>query len=494
MDDSGIETPPKSTNNDSCSFNNSKKKRPRHDDHVTTVIRDNVHGLIEIPSLCQKIMDTPEFERLRSIKQLGLTHYVYPAARHSRFEHSLGVMHLAGKFVTALQDSSPGCCDDVDKLCVQVAGLCHDLGHGPYSHLWEQFLAEAGEDELWSHEGSSVDVLTRILESIDHNLLPREVDFIKELIGGPLGSGKGWPYKGRGREKAFLYEIVANEVTGVDVDKMDYVMRDSVALGIGSIFQARRYLSGCRVVWGVDGTSRIAVNGKVLGDVCDLYLDRARLHRNAYQHKTIKVMGRMMIDVLLAANDSLDIIDSKKFVRISEAHRDLDHFLQLCDDYVLRSIQHKGSTKAQEILDRLIHRNLYKVVYDQDFSTFPKTRKDCENEIDNLRKIMKMNFDMKELSIIYRNIDYGKKGGSLLKNVVFFKKDGGKDDLFYQHPETIKQRIPAYPDCVTLLVICRSREEKVLEEVRRVITVWSSRFIEDFNISQIVDRENVFGE
>uniref|UniRef100_UPI00358EFFD1 deoxynucleoside triphosphate triphosphohydrolase SAMHD1-like n=1 Tax=Myxine glutinosa TaxID=7769 RepID=UPI00358EFFD1 len=93
------------------------------------VFNDPVHGHIELPSLLVKIVDTPQFQRLRDIKQLGGAHFVYPGATHTRFEHSLGVGYLAGLLIKSLKERQPELnITDKDVLCIQIAGLCHDLG------------------------------------------------------------------------------------------------------------------------------------------------------------------------------------------------------------------------------------------------------------------------------------------------------------------------------------------------------------------------------
>lgn len=114
----------------------------------TKVFNDSVHGHIELHPLLIKIIDTPEFQRLRFIKQLGMCHFVYPGAVHSRFEHSLGVSYLAGQLTRSLQSKQKELnITDEDILCVEIAGLCHDLGHGPFSHLFDDlFLKKVRPD------------------------------------------------------------------------------------------------------------------------------------------------------------------------------------------------------------------------------------------------------------------------------------------------------------------------------------------------------------
>ena len=97
-----------------------------------------LYGFISITPRMRCIIDTPEFKRLHNLRQLGLTYLIYPSANHTRFEHSLGVSHLAKILTTSLQKNQPelGITDNEIEL-IQIAGLIHDIGHGPFSHLYE---------------------------------------------------------------------------------------------------------------------------------------------------------------------------------------------------------------------------------------------------------------------------------------------------------------------------------------------------------------------
>ncbi|KAK1898998.1 Deoxynucleoside triphosphate triphosphohydrolase SAMHD1 [Dissostichus eleginoides] len=217
---------------------------------------------MELHPLLVKIIDTPQFQRLRYIKQLGAGYLVYPGASHNRFEHSIGVGYLAGELVKALKEKQPEL--DINKrdiLCVQIAGLCHDLGHGPFSHLFDaMFIPKVtpppgplGEKmKTWKHEDASVEMFDHLVDSNEdlqwmmkaYGLnLTKDLEFIKEMIKPPEAKKK---YECR-PEKSFLYEIVNNKRTGIDVDKFDYFARDSYHLGIKNNFDHGRFIKFARV-------------------------------------------------------------------------------------------------------------------------------------------------------------------------------------------------------------------------------------------------------
>src|SRR3990167_4585437 len=174
------------------------------------LIKDCIYRLINVPEVCLKFIDTFEFQRLRHIKQLGFVHYVYPSAVHTRFEHSLGVMHLSGVMVDIL-DSTSGISSDLrqsveitprEKDMVQVAGLLHDVGHVGGSHFIDYILAENGMEE---HEERSIKILKRINDRVKVFSL-EEIDTIAHMIRGEVQVG----------HKPFLFEIVSNSLTGLD--------------------------------------------------------------------------------------------------------------------------------------------------------------------------------------------------------------------------------------------------------------------------------------
>ena len=108
---------------------------------MTHIINDNIHGHIELQKYLFSIIDTPQFQRLRELHQLGCTHLVFPGATHTRYEHCIGVSYLAGKMLLNIRSKQPELeITDREIMLVQLAGLCHDLGHGPFSHAFEEWV------------------------------------------------------------------------------------------------------------------------------------------------------------------------------------------------------------------------------------------------------------------------------------------------------------------------------------------------------------------
>ena len=162
-------------------------------------IRDSVYGDIRLNEFEVRIMDMPQFQRLRRIKQLGLISLIYPGATHTRFEHCVGTMHLGSKLSEELELDS----DEIE--LIRASGLLHDIGHGPFSHVSEGVLSVP-------HEELSKFVITK---TSMRDLLEEkfDVDEIVDIING----------KGR------LGPIVSGEL---DVDRMDYLLRDSHNTGV----------------------------------------------------------------------------------------------------------------------------------------------------------------------------------------------------------------------------------------------------------------------
>ncbi|XP_052424287.1 deoxynucleoside triphosphate triphosphohydrolase SAMHD1-like [Carassius gibelio] len=341
------------------------------------VVNDSVHGHIELHPLLVKIIDTPQFQRLRHIKQLGGAYWVFPGASHNRFEHSIGVAYLAGCLVKSLQEKQPELnITNRDILCVTIAGLCHDLGHGPFSHLFDKkFIPAVQPDPKWKHEEASVKMFDHMVN--ENNLKPlmasygldmeNDCTFIAELIKGLDTKVKKWPAKcGRTEDKAFLYEIVANKRNSIDVDKWDYFARDCHYLGISKNFDHQRLLKFARVCEveikdssnNAEKPKRLSIcyRDKEKNNIYDMFRTRYTLHRQAYQHKTVNIIETMITEALVKADSHF---------KISKAKDNMEDYIKLTDSIFEKivypdCIMDTNLEDAREKVNNILKRDLPK--------------------------------------------------------------------------------------------------------------------------------------
>ncbi|KAI8924148.1 hypothetical protein BC831DRAFT_467066 [Entophlyctis helioformis] len=311
----------------------------------TKVFNDPVHGHIELDDVCVQVMDTPQFQRLRSLKQMGVSCFVFPGATHTRFEHSLGVCHLAGELIDHLRKRQPELAiSDNDAKCVRIAALCHDLGHGPFSHLFDNgFLKAVVPGSLWQHEQGSEDMLDYLVADNPVDISPSELRFIKDLIHGEPRSD--YPQA----RKLYLFDIVANKRNSVDVDKFDYIQRDCLHMGLKLSLDAGRLIKFARVI-----DNQICYHQKEAMNLCELFHTRYSLFKRVYTHKVSTAIEYMVTDALILANDHLNIAG-----RINS----MPTYVHLTD-LVLNEIECSTAPAlepARSIILRLRRRDLYRL-------------------------------------------------------------------------------------------------------------------------------------
>ena len=316
------------------------------------VINDAIHGDFSIDGVREELLATPEMNKLSHIKQLGLAHLVFPGAHHTRFEHSLGVSHVGG-----LMSESMGL-SDTDKEVVQVAGMLHDVGHGPYSHTLEHILhSRGGKDHMTITEGiitGSYDVVdesesssfkTRqtIPETLEkHGIDPKE---ISKLIRGPDASGSERSlFDWKDGSEHFQAEDVtlANMVHGpVDCDQIDYLMRDAHFTGVrhGAIDHMRLIRSLRR------RGGNIAVDEGGLAALEGMLMARGLMYSAVYFHRVTRVTEVMLSRAVERSEDKLPGAEQMQRKVDSEIWSDLNS----AGDY------------AKDILTRLKYRRLFKV-------------------------------------------------------------------------------------------------------------------------------------
>ena len=288
------------------------------------MIRDEIHRDIFVPAHIARLIDTREFQRLRNVQQLATCHYVFPAATHNRFSHSLGAYHLARVLCEHLSEVQPGIITDEDAELVSIAALLHDIGHPPFSHLLEtdKVFATFHSHEHWGK---------LMLESKE-----TEIGIaIREVLGEKRTARLFALYSGESEHDGeaiapFLKEIVSSQL---DVDRMDYMIRDQANSGaqIGGFDSAR-----------VIRALRVGDNGHLYAKqwglpAIEAYLvTRYHLYNQVYFHKVNQLTQEYLVRVLsrareLAQDGKLSLSESlqnmlcneklsvKEYVRLTDA-------------------------------------------------------------------------------------------------------------------------------------------------------------------------------
>jgi len=277
------------------------------------IIKDPVHGYIEVEDFARGIMDAPALQRLRYIRQLGFSFLVYPGANHTRFEHSLGTMYLADVACRRFQLA-----DDERRLVV-AAALLHDIGHGPFSHASEPLM------EKYLHR--THDDLGPILGETVGSLLSAQGIDPGELSAVVNGTHR-------------LSSIIHGDF---DVDRMDYLLRDAYYTGApyGTV-DAQRLIR--HLIWTAGGTV-LDENGVNAAE--SLLIARTLMRPTVYYHHVSRI-GESMFQ--LAALEHLHDIGG----------RDAEQFLRLDDSGCMHELAHSGSAVSRDIMSRIYERRLYK--------------------------------------------------------------------------------------------------------------------------------------
>jgi len=293
-------------------------------------IKDPIYGYIYITEAEKKIIDSYPFQRLRRIRQLAGAEYVYPGANHTRFEHSLGVMYLAGLLVENPQLSQILSEDEVQMI--RIAALLHDVGHGPFSHIFEHILIKfLGK----THEDMTFWIITKSELRDIIGGLGYDPNVIGALAVGRLNKPK----------MAFMNQIIRS---AVDVDKLDFVVRDTyhtgAKYGFVDVFRLIRTLDV------IDGN--LSVDVGALSALESFMLARIESFKSIYFHRVGRAVQIMLAMAMERAKDELGLADFKS----------PEEYLALNDYNLWTKLQE--CEKSREIIERLERRKLIKCAYD----------------------------------------------------------------------------------------------------------------------------------
>jgi len=317
--------------------------------NISKIINDPVHGFISIPEgFIYELLKHPYFQRLRYIKQLGLSEYVYPGATHSRFQHSLGALHLMTLALETLRNKGVEISDKEEEASL-AAILLHDIGHGPFSHALEFFLIEGA-----NHETLSLAVMDRLNREFNGRL-----DLAISMFTGKY-------------ERAFFHDLISSQI---DMDRLDYLVRDTYFSGVveGSVGSGRII----KMINVKDG--RLVVEEKGIYSIEKFLIARRLMYWQVYMHKTVVSAERLLINIILRAKELIkqgELVEStptlnfflenqytEKSIQLDDSRSDLiiSKYLMVDDNELLASVRmwkNSSDRILSDLTGRLLSRDL----------------------------------------------------------------------------------------------------------------------------------------
>ena len=312
------------------------------------IINDPVFGFIKIPrGPLLQIVQHPLMQRLTRIKQLGLASVVYPAAQHTRFQHSIGAFHLMSEAITSLQQKGIYIFDSEEEA-VEAAILMHDIGHGPFSHVLENTLIHG-----ITHEEISLLMMEQINQEMNGALNLALMIFKDEY------------------PKRFLHQLISSQL---DVDRLDYLRRDSFFTGV-----TEGNIGSARIIKMLDVVDdKLVVNSKGIYSIENFLTTRRLMYWQVYLHKTAVACEKVLVNTLLRAKylvmNGEDVFapPSLKYFLVNEVDADwfnqheeaLRHYEMLDDNDIWSAIKvwMDSHDKILSILaTNLVNRNIFQV-------------------------------------------------------------------------------------------------------------------------------------
>lgn len=372
-------------------------------------IRDAIYGFIKPNDKEWKIINTLLFQRLRKIKQLACAYLVYPCAMHTRFEHSLGVYHLASKMAEKLLEAPD------KREFIRIAALLHDVGHGPFSHVSEQILEQFSvlDDKT---EKIHEKITRRLIES-DNNL--------KDLLGKDTISEVLGLLDGTKMDYSIMKEIISGPI---DADKQDYLLRDSYFCGVKyGIYDYERLINTIEP-YKESGDIFISVNEDGIHTLEQFILAKYYMTRQVYRHRI-----RLITDQMLIRGIELGITkDENKTLGLIYSYKDdesfINNYIKWWDDKLLNYLIFDTETGyAHEIFKMLYERRLFKQVFSirlQDYEEIGGSARTILQSITKKEmKKLKTKLEVKIASIIGSKPEYTIINSFLVKSVRELAKD-----------------------------------------------------------------------
>ncbi len=304
-------------------------------------IRDPVHGYVYANEIERAIIDSSVFQRLRKIRQLAGCHLVYPGGQHTRFEHSIGAMKLADTVADVLSTRNQNLLSSFECQKLRIAALLHDIGHGPFSHVFEEVMAEKGD---FTHEQMTQKI---ILQTEIGDILSRYGISKREISDLSVGNYSN-------KKMKFENDILTG---GLSVDIMDYLLRDSYFTGVeyGKV-DVKRIINSFEI----SEQRSLAIGQAALFAFEALMIARYEMFRAVYFHRTVRAAELMIMKSMLLADRVLNLTDAS-----------VEKYLSLSDEvtlFQLKNLKDDGRAdlrQAKRLAIDYDKRNLLKCVFEK---------------------------------------------------------------------------------------------------------------------------------
>jgi len=353
------------------------------------ILKDPLYGFVSIDEPFKSIIETEQFQRLRNIKQLGLSYLIYPSANHSRFEHSIGAFYLAQKIVERISTRKAARAEKISySKEFMAAALLHDIGHYPFSHAIERSIGLANGA---SHEEQTINIIRhgKIAEIIKRSKL--NIDIICDFING----------------KGKLGKLISGQI---DVDRLDYLKRDSYYTGVAyGVIEVDIIIKNMEVVG-----KKYFVEEKFLPAFESILIARYLMYSMVYMHRRTLVANNMLRAAFHEAIEAGEILPEE-----IAGFDDIDFIAKL----------RSSATVAKELIRQVTNRNLYQeaiIFKKEDLPNFEKIKK-----IKDISKIEKMIADRLEI-----------KNYEILINILNFPKIGQSEILIAPSGKNLEKASP----------------------------------------------------
>ena len=310
-------------------------------------VRDPIHGLIALSQKEVDLINTRAFQRLRRIRQLAMAFLVYPGTLHTRFDHSIGVMHIAGRICNQLKQLRKITAVECDRI--RLAALLHDIGHGPFSHVSEHLLdtyaPKTGDSIVEKiHEKVTVDIINKDSE-IRNVLTVEEREFVIEMIEGKPN-------------RDFRRDIVSSDL---DADKMDYLLRDSYFAGVKyGMYDLEKIIESCRAHSEKDG-SYLAISDEGIYALEQLLLAKLHMTQQVYRHRVRSISDAMIVRgielAICKGNQELE-----QLYQYDGTSEFIENYMEYHDERLIDILKRCCQEKARSIFKRLYGRRLFKMI------------------------------------------------------------------------------------------------------------------------------------